>query len=363
MSDTARGHYQNLYSVADFAQDSRMSTTLITPRTTQAAILTEELAPGQVLVEVKTSGICGAQINEIDGVKGDDHYLPHLLGHEGCATVLAVGPAVTVVTPGDSVVLHWRKGRGIDAKPAVYRWRGKQLNAGWVTTFNHHAVLSENRMTPVAHDLDPAVAALFGCAVTSALGSVTNLAHLRIGESVVVFGVGGVGLNAVQGAALMSAHPVVAVDLVDAKLELAHKVGATHTINARTADARAELAKILGKEGADVIIECTGAAPVIQLAYEASGPRGRVVLVGVPRKGNNISIYSLPLHFGKVLTGSHGGDTDPSADIPRYLRLVAAGKLKLDELITNRFRFGEINQALDMMRRGEIAGRCILSFG
>ena len=346
------------------------------PRSTRAAILTAhkqpltlaevtlptELGPGHVLVRLQTSGICGAQLGEIEGAKGADPYIPHLLGHEGAGSVLAIGPGVTVVKPGDHVILHWRKGRGIDAKPATYAWQGKPLNAGWVTTFNEYSVVSENRVTPVVADLDDEIAALFGCAVTSALGVLTNNAHLRIGESVVVLGVGGVGLNVVQGAALMSAHPIVAVDLYDSKLALAKSLGATHTLNVRGRDVRPLLADILGKAGADVIVECTGVVDMIQAAYELSAAEGRVVLVGVPKKGNTISIYSLPLHFGKVLTGSHGGDTEPSTDIPRYLRLFQAGKLDLRRIITDRFRFEEINSALDKMRAGEIAGRCILSF-
>ncbi len=348
----------------------------ISPKTMQAAILTElkqplvldeveipsELAPGQVLVKLLTTSICGAQLGEIEGAKGADPYLPHLLGHEGVGDVIAIGPGVTVVKASERVVLHWRKGLGIDAKPALYRWNDKPLNAGWVTTFNQYAIVSENRVTPVSSTLDPEIGALFGCAVTSALGVLMNNAKLKLGESVVVFGVGGVGLNVVQGAALTTAHPIIAVDLVDEKLELAKKLGATHTINSKKVDARTEIAKILGKPGADVIVECTGLVDVIQTAYDLAGPEGRIILVGVPKKGNNISIYSLPLHFGKLLTGSHGGDTNPTTDIPRYLKLVEAGKLDLSQIITHRFPFAQINLAIDMMRRGEIAGRCVLSF-
>ncbi len=347
------------------------------PRTTRAAILASlrqplivdevslpsELDVGQILIQIVCSGICGAQINEIDGVKGDDPFLPHLLGHEGFGKVVETGPGVTNVKAGDSVVLHWKKGRGIESRPPEFLWRGARLNAGWVTTFSEYSIVSENRVTAVAADVNPEVAALFGCAVTTAFGVMQNNAHLKIGESVVVFGAGGVGLNVIQVAALMSADPIVAVDLHPAKLDMARRCGATHVINARADDLKSGLSGILGPAGADVVVETTGQKSVIETAYEISGPQGRVVLVGVPKKGDAISIYSLPLHFGKVLTGSHGGDARPEVDIPRYLRLYHKGLLPLDGIITDRFSLNDINTAIDRLRTGDIAGRCVIHPG
>jgi S-(hydroxymethyl)glutathione dehydrogenase/alcohol dehydrogenase len=166
---------------------------------------------GQVLVKVLASGICGSQIGEINGVKGPDRFLPHLLGHEGCGEVLEAGEGVRSVKPGDRVVLHWRKGTGLESVTPVYGSRIGRVNAGWVTTFNEHAIVSENRLTKVPAGFDVEAAALFGCAVTTAFGVVTNNAQVAIGQSVVVFGAGGIGLNIVQGAALAGAHPIVAV--------------------------------------------------------------------------------------------------------------------------------------------------------
>jgi S-(hydroxymethyl)glutathione dehydrogenase/alcohol dehydrogenase len=192
-----------------------------------------ELDAGQVLVKVLYTTICGAQINEIDALKGVDKFLPHLLGHEASAEVVEIGPGVTMVKPGDTVVLHWRPSRGIQSRTPAYGWRGQKLNAGWITTFNEYAVLSENRMTPIPADFDLRTAPLLGCAVTTAAGVVNNDAHLKIGESVVIFGVGGVGLNLVQFAALAGGHPIVAVDLLDHKLEMARARGATHCYQRR----------------------------------------------------------------------------------------------------------------------------------
>lgn len=347
---------------------------LARPQTMRAAILVEqrkplvldtvelpeELAHGQVLVRLSFSGVCGSQIGEIDGVKGEDRYLPHLLGHEGSGHVVEAGPGVRLVKPGDAVVLHWMKGPGIEAATACYRWNGRPLNAGWVTTFNEYAVVSENRLTAIPGDFDLEEAALFGCAITTGLGVVKNNARLSVGESVVVFGAGGVGLNVVQGAAMVSAWPIIAVDLFDAKLELARRFGATHTINARGGNVEGEIRRMAGAAGIDVAVDTTGCVEVIGTAYRVTHGRGRTVLVGVPRAGQQVSLHTLPLHFGKVLTGSHGGETQPAEDIPRYVRLAQAGKLEVAAMITDRFGLEEINEVLEQMRCGSIAGRCVV---
>jgi S-(hydroxymethyl)glutathione dehydrogenase/alcohol dehydrogenase len=323
--------------------------------------LPDELNVGQVLVKVLHTTICGAQINEIEAAKGPDKFLPHLLGHEASATVIETGPGVTNVKAGDTVVLHWRPSLGIQCPPPSYKWRGEKLNAGWVTTFNDHAVISENRMTVISPDFDLKIAPLLGCAVTTAAGVINNDANVKIGESVVVFGVGGVGLNVVQFAQLAGAHPIVAVDLLDNKLEMAKPRGATHWLNARTVgDMDAEIRKIVGAKGPDKVIETTGAKSVIELAYNLTHPDGTCVLVGVPNE--KVSIYTLPIHFNKVLTGSHGGDAAPHIDIPRLIRLAEAGRFSLDGIITHEFALDDINEALALVRSGN-AGRVLINIG
>jgi len=320
--------------------------------------LPEALGVGQVLVKVLYSTICGAQLNEIAAAKGPDKFLPHLLGHEASARVLEIGPGVTTVKPGDTVVLHWRPSQGIQCPPPAYTWNGKKLNAGWLTTFNDHAVISENRMTVISPDYDLRNAPLLGCAVTTAAGVINNDAGVKIGESVVVFGVGGVGLNVVQFAQLAGAFPIVAVDLVDSKLEMARARGATHCLNPSTAgDMDAAIRKIVGDKGPDKVIETTGAKQVIELAYNLTHADGTCVLVGVPSE--KVTIYTLPIHFNKVLTGSHGGDAVPQVDIPRLIRLNQAGRLSFDGIITHEFPLDEINAALDVVRGGS-AGRVVL---
>jgi S-(hydroxymethyl)glutathione dehydrogenase/alcohol dehydrogenase len=344
------------------------------PKTTLAAILTElrvpliideielpeSLAAGQVMVEIRYSGICGSQLGEIDGAKGEDKYLPHLLGHEGSGHVLAIGPGVRHVAVGDTVVLHWRKGLGIESETPRYRWRGKPVNAGWVTTFNRHAVVSENRLTRIPAESDLKVAALYGCAITTGFGVVVNNAKLKIGESIVVYGAGGIGLNIVQAAHMVSANPVIAVDLHDGKLDLARRMGATHLINGAKLDAAAEIRRIVGSTGVDVFVDNTGLPAVIEQGFTLCKPQGRLVLVGVPKAGQTSRLFTLPIHFGKTLVGSHGGEAVPQEDIPRYMKLFAALGTRLDDLITATTPLAGINEAITGIRGGSIAGRCVI---
>jgi len=189
---------------------------------------------------------------------------------------------------------------------------------------------------------------------------VENNARVRIGESVVVFGAGGIGLNVIQAAALVSAYPIIAIDIFDNRLELARQMGATHVINGKTANVREAIKEILEGAGVDVFIDNTGQPANIEMGYQITKAQGRVTLVGVPRKDNNISIYSLPLHFGKGLSGSHGGEAIPQTDIPRYHNLFRAGKLQLKQLLTETYSLDQINEAIADMRSGKIRGRCLI---
>ena len=160
---------------------------------------------------------------------------------------------------------------------------------------------------------------------------------------------------------MVSAHPVIAIDIVDSKLETARQFGADYVFNSsKTSDLEAEIRKITGADGVDVVIETTGNVRVIEQAYGLTHPEGKTILVGVPRKGDHASIYTLPLHFNKVLKGSHGGSAMPHVDIPNYLRLVQAGKMKLEGLITHEFKLDNINEAIALVRSG-IAGRVVIS--
>ena len=346
------------------------------PKTTKAAVLVaqkqaleiveiqlpNQLEIGQVLVELAYSGICGSQLGEIDGVKGPDAWLPHLLGHEGSGKVLAIGPGVKYVAPGDDVVLHWKPSQGIEAAPAKYQWDNQVVNAGWVTTFNHHAVISENRLTKIDASADLKTAALYGCAITTGFGVIDNRAKLKLGETVVVFGSGGIGLNIVQAAHLAGASQIIAIDRFDHRLALSKACGASTVINSTTQNPWEKLQAIFTKQGPDVFIDNTGNPEIIANGYELISPKGRVILVGVPAKGQKTSLHTLPLHFGKTITGTHGGETMPQADIPRYMSLFHARQIDLNGLISEIRGLDQINLMISNMRDGTSAGRCLIEF-
>lgn len=319
--------------------------------------LPKKLSFGQVLVKVAYSGICGAQINEIDAIKGPDKFLPHLLGHEGSGVVEKIGEGVTNVKRGDHVVLHWRKSDGIQCTPPKYKWRGNQINAGWVTTFNEKAIISENRLTVIPKDISLKTAALFGCAVTSGFGAVNNDANVKIGQSILIYGLGGMGLNIAYAASLVSAYPIVGIDLYKSKINLAKKFGLTHGIIANSKNIKKKLTKIFDNKSPEIVFETTGKSKIMEKAFDITPSDGKTVFVGVP--DNNISIYSLPLAFKKKLLVSHGGNSIPDKDIPRYIRLMKRKKLNINKLITHEFSLSNINKAIKLFRSGK-AGRIII---
>ena len=313
---------------------------------------------GQVLVKVHYSGICGAQINEIEALKGPDKFLPHLLGHEGSGIVEKIGNGVKNVKPGDKVVLHWRPSQGIQSETASYLWNGKKINSGWVTTFNEKAVVSENRLTKIPDDFDMRIAALFGCAVTSGFGAVNNDAQVKIGQSVLIFGIGGMGLNIAYAASLVSAYPIIGVDLHQEKIDMGKKFGLTHGIIADSNNFNEHLKEILKNKEPEIVFETTGNSKVMEKSFEITPKDGKTIFVGVP--DNKISIYSLPFAFNKTLKVSHGGDSKPDQDIPRYINLIKNKKMNLDKLITHEFHLENINEAIDLFRTGQ-AGRILIN--
>lgn len=325
----------------------------------------KELDAGQVLVEVITSGICGAQINEIDAVKGPDKFLPHLLGHEGFARVLEIGPGVKTVVPNDFVVMHWRPGSGIQSSPAIYEWQGKRLNAGWVTTFNNHAVVSENRVTKILpSDNDKNVLPLLGCALTTALGVLENDAQVNFRDSILLIGCGGVGLALIMISKIFGVNNIVAVDIMDEKLKYASDFGAVKTFKFTTKEETlSQLSKFYAGGGApSVAIDTTGNTDSIELCYEVSSAKGKVILVGVPKSDLSARLYTLPLHFGKIIKGSHGGNSNPDIDIPLLLELIQKRVLNFENYPIQNFRLTEINEGIMKLRSGASSGRLIVDF-
>ena len=313
------------------------------------------LKPGQVLIEVAYSGVCHTQVGEARGHRGEDKFLPHCLGHEGSGIVREIGPGVSRVKPGDNVILSWIKGTGMDVPGTVYEWNGRKVNAGGITTFANFSIISENRLTIVPEGMSMRLAALVGCAVPTGAGVVFNTAQPRPGQSLVVFGVGGIGSCAIAAAALAGCTPVIAVDINPDKLALARTLGATHAINSKSHDAVPEILKLC-KGGADFAIEATGIPAVMKQALACVRHQGgTAVVIGNARFGTSLEIDPRELNMGKRLLGTWGGDNVPERDYPRYCKLLMSGKLDLEPLLSKSYSLTDVNAALTDLEHGKAA--------
>lgn len=318
-----------------------------------------KLKPGQALVEIAFSGACHTQVMEIRGHKGDDPWVPHCLGHEGTGTVVDTGSAVTKVKQGDQVVLSWIKAGGIDAGGAVYRWNGRDVNAGGVTTFARHAVVSENRLTHLGQGVSPRQGIMLGCALPTGLGAVFNTLEARPGQSIAVFGCGGIGSSALMAARVSGCVPVIAVDTLPMKLELAGKLGASHCVDATNGDVVQHIRDIC-PGGVDLAVEATGVPAVMRQALECvRGQGGRAVVVGNAPHGSRIDIDPRLFNDGKSLLGTWGGDSQPDRDYPRFTRLMASGGIDVSPLLSAPYRLEDINSAIDDLEAGRI-GRPVI---
>lgn len=313
------------------------------------------LKPGQVLVEIAFSGVCHTQLLEVRGRRGPDPFLPHCLGHEAGGTVVDVGPGITKVRVGQRVILSWIKGSGLDVPGTVYDWNGRRVNAGGVTTFARHAVVAENRLTPIGDDFSLAAAALLGCAVPTGLGAVFNTAAPKPGQSLAVFGVGGIGLCAVAAARINGLTPIVAVDVSTARLEAARVMGATHVVDASNADPVAELQRLV-PGGVDFAIEASGRPEVMRQALAAvRNQGGTAVVVGNAPHGCLLELDPKQFNLGKRLLGTWGGDNLPDRDFPRYVRLVRDGLLSTAPLTGRSYALADVNRALDDLETRAVA--------
>tara|TARA_S200002703_G_scaffold91620_1_gene79118 strand:+ start:6439 stop:7452 length:1014 start_codon:yes stop_codon:yes gene_type:complete len=314
-----------------------------------------DLQVGQVLIKVIVSGLCGAQLHEIRGHKGNAKFLPHLMGHEGCGIVEQVGPGVTTVKVGDKVVMHWRPGSGIEAPFPSYVLDGKSMSSGKVTTLSEYSIVSENRVTTVPDDTPPELCAILGCALTTAMGIIDNEVDLKFGESIAVVGCGGVGLNLLQGAAMKGACPIYAVEKNFNKKELCFIAGATTFVD--------DITSI--DEKVDVIIDTTGIPEVISACVSKLSGKGRMILVGQPAPGRGVEVLNAVNLFsgmGQSIKATQGGKTNPTEDIPRYVRMHKEGKLDIESFVTHRFKLDQVNEAFDLLRSGS-AGRIIINIG
>jgi Zn-dependent alcohol dehydrogenase len=325
--------------------------------------------PGELLVRIRAAGLCHSDLSVIDGSR--PRVMPMLLGHE------ATGEVVVSEAPGfaagDTVAFAFvpacgecgpcAEGRAALCEPGaaantagtllngVRRLDGVNHHLG-VSGFADHAVVSARSAVKIDASLPPEIAALFGCAVMTGVGAVVNTAQVRAGRSAVVFGLGGVGLSALVGAVLVGAHPVVAVDVVPSKLELAGSLGATHTIDARDNDAVDQVREATSG-GADYAFETVGSGKVLEQAYAATRRGGTTVTVGLPHPSQTFSIPAVSLVAEeRTVKGSYLGSSVPSRDIPRYIALYRAGRLPVDRLLTATVGLDDLNQAFDNLAAG-----------
>lgn len=292
------------------------------PTTFTAAVLTKlgepleiiegieipELRNGQVLVRVFYTGVCHSQVMEARGRRGEDPYLPHMMGHEGSGEVIATGVGVSKINVGDRVVLGWIKGKGIEAGGAKFIGPDRQtINAGGVTTFSEYSIVSENRLVKLPPHTDLRSAVLYGCAMPTGAGIIFNEISPEQGSTIAIVGLGGIGISALMAAKTTKPSILIAIDIEDAKLKLASDLGATHIINSQASNAVAEVHNIVST-GLDYAVEASGKANMIEQAFEMiRRGGGDLVFASHPQEGDKISIDPFELICGKSIRGSWGG--------------------------------------------------------
>ena len=323
-----------------------------------------ELKHGQVLVKIAYSGICHSQLNEIRGLKGEDKFLPHTLGHEGSGIVVEVGSGVQKVKVGDHVVLTWIKGSGLDIPAAQYhKHDGSVVNSGAISTFMEYAVISENRLVPIPKETPLREAALLGCAIPTGAGVVINTAGVSRGNSIAIFGMGGIGLSALLAAQIKGASTIIAIDISEDRLKQASLLGATHTLNANKENVVEDIFKITGGKGVDYAVESAGKKETMEMAFKSIRDKGGLcIITGNLSLGEMIQIDPFDLIKGKRIIGTWGGETFPDRDIPMYANWALSGKLDLKRLICRAYGLKDINEAINCMENIAV-GRILLEIG
>ncbi|MEU6181809.1 S-(hydroxymethyl)mycothiol dehydrogenase [Streptomyces coeruleorubidus] len=333
-------------------------------------IVVPDPGPGEALVKVEACGVCHTDLHYREGRINDD--FPFLLGHEAAGVVEAVGEGVTDVAPGDFVILNWRavcgqcraclRGRPWycfsthNAKQKMTLLDGTELSpALGIGAFAEKTLVAAGQCTKVDRAASAAAAGLLGCGVMAGIGAAVNTGDVGRGDSVAVIGCGGVGAAAVAGADLAGAAKIIAVDIDDAKLATARKLGATHTVNSKETDAIEAIRELTGGFGADVVIEAVGRPETYKQAFYARDLAGTVVLVGVPTPEMKLELPLLDV-FGRggALKSSWYGDCLPSRDFPMLIDLYLQGRLDLDTFVTETIALDEVEKAFERMRGGDV---------
>ncbi|MEV8022417.1 S-(hydroxymethyl)mycothiol dehydrogenase [Streptomyces sp. NPDC086554] len=333
-------------------------------------IVVPDPGPGEAVVKVQACGVCHTDLHYREGGINDD--FPFLLGHEAAGVVESVGDGVTEVAPGDFVILNWRavcgqcraclRGRPQycfdthNAEQKMTLTDGTELSpALGIGAFAEKTLVAAGQCTKVDPAASPAAAGLLGCGVMAGLGAAINTGEVGRGDSVAVIGCGGVGNAAVVGARLAGAAKIIAVDIDDKKLRTAESLGATHTVNSRTADPIEAIRELTGGNGADVVIEAVGRPETYEQAFYARDLAGTVVLVGVPTPEMRIDLPLLDV-FGRggALKSSWYGDCLPSRDFPMLIDLYRQGRLDLDAFVTETIALEDVEKAFERMHHGDV---------
>ena len=312
------------------------------------------LSRGQVLVKLLYSGVCRSQLMEIKGGRGDDPWLPHMLGHEGSGIVEEVGPGVTRFSRGDEVIAGWMKTDGLEGPPPKYRWGERTVNAGAVTTFSSYSIISENRLVlkPVILDFKQAV--LFGCAIPTGAGLVLNEVMPPANANICLIGLGGIGMAALMTLLSVGASNIIAIDTSVNKLEFAKILGVPHVFNPNLDDIRTEV-KNLFPNGADICIESAGQVSTIELGFDLIRMRGgELIFASHPPENQKISLKPHDLISGKRIRGSWGGESAPSRDVPRFSKILVDAGMPLSDLVANVYPLTSINDAIRDLERGQV---------
>ena len=335
--------------------------------------------PGQVLVKLFASGVCHSQLHTMGRPPRPGRRLPALLGHESTGVVAASGREVKHVKEGDPVITTWvDRDNSTTPLPLVDHalnereqytafWQGREVSHS-AATWAEYAVASERVVLPIPNDVATDVTSIIGCAVMTGAGAIINTLKVRSGQSVAVFGAGGIGLCAIAAAAVVDAHPLIAVDVNPDKLAFARRFGATHVINANEVDAVLAIKEFTGG-GVDYAIDAVGLPRTqeqilraVRAGYSGMNRGGTALLIGITPPDAKAMLDTGLFVGNRSFTRTSGGDCKPERDFPIFLRWYREGKLKLDELITNRYKLEQINEAVADLEHGRILGRGILTF-
>jgi S-(hydroxymethyl)glutathione dehydrogenase / alcohol dehydrogenase len=319
---------------------------------------------GQVLVRIAYAGICKSQLMEIDGLRGVDKYLPHLLGHEAAGVVEEIGSGVSKVKPGDHVVVSWIRGSGLNVGGPKFLDGSIQINAGQVTTFSELSMVSENCVFPIPRDFPLKIAALFGCAIPTGAGmALKELPGDLSNSNVAVFGLGGIGLSALYAVTSRKPKSITAIDFDLRKLEAVKVLGVNHSINAAHKDFLHSISSITNQIGFDYAIDATGTTAGILQAFESVKKFGGLcIFASHPDFGQKLAIDPFDLISGKNIRGSWGGGINLDENLSDLLDLFGNNEVVMNLLSSDVFEFEEINLAISNFRGGNSI-RPILKMG